>query len=86
MNRRNFLKSLGVACGTAIVAPATLLKGKPERSIPFGIPYWAGKGGSRIEGYIDCDAPVRWVHHVIINDKPCPFLVKENDETIQKTK
>ena len=28
MNRRNFLKSFGIACATAVVAPATLLKSK----------------------------------------------------------
>ena len=44
MNRRNFLKSLGVVCGAAIAAPITLLNGKPRHL------WMRGKDGSSIEG------------------------------------
>ena len=39
MNRRNFLKSVGVACGLAVAAPLKLLPEK-KPDIPYGINYW----------------------------------------------
>lgn len=36
MNRRNFLKSLGAACGAVVVAPAVLLKARKK---PIKVPW-----------------------------------------------
>lgn len=39
MNRRNFLKKIGVTCATVVAAPAALVKVKPkitDRSVLYG--------------------------------------------------
>ena len=40
MNRREFLKSIGVACGLAVVAPAALLKPKLPEPVIINRPTW----------------------------------------------
>ena len=62
MNRRNFLKSIAIACGAAVVYPGELLKSEPAVDVEPGWydvkfePSWRkhlwmrGKDGAYIEG------------------------------------
>ena len=60
MNRRNFLKKLGIVCGATIACPTELLKGEPGPKPGFydvkfepgwrGHLWMRGREGSYIEG------------------------------------
>lgn len=78
MNRRNFLKSIAVACGAAVVCPGMLLE-PPVKHL-----WMQGKGGSYIEG-----EETRWPKYhnsYILNNKPMPFLIKEFETAFWNTK
>lgn len=74
MNRRNFLKKIGVTCATVIVAPAALVKAKSEDNRVFMIGYKSWIGGTRTycgfrgrrAGYIITDYNIR--HDKVIQD------------------
>ena len=38
MNRRNFLKSIAIACGAAVACPAKLLRGKTKQVVMWVCP------------------------------------------------
>lgn len=74
MNRRTFLKSLGVACGTAVVAPVVLLKPPTKfKPNPAQIMWMKGKDGSRIEG-INCDMPMQWISYYMEHEHETPIF------------
>ena len=52
MNRRTFLKSVGIACGAAVVCPGELLKGEPAVGIDPNKPKRSGVTNEQLREFI----------------------------------
>ena len=81
MNRRNFLRSLGIACATADVTPVTLLVNKPKTGW-FDVPM-----PSRIEMEPHLHrVDVKWKDYYANGDDHSKELLKKFKEAFKNTK
>jgi hypothetical protein len=90
ISRRNFLKSLGAVCGAAVVAPAALLKAKPEpKWKQYARCFNAHNGKEAIDAMRGERSKYIYIygnHYIMTNKRTTSFIVRKNDETIQETK
>jgi hypothetical protein len=89
MNRRNFLKSVGVACGLAVAAPLKLLaEKKPFKPNPIQQTFMYGGCPVRYNTSLD-DGQEKWPVYAItysLSEKEIKALMPKLREAIDNTK